>query len=64
MEVNNRTSDERLEVIKQSPRQASVDDVEWLCDEIERLRAELDHRAVEQEEINDEAFSGGIKGVK
>lgn len=35
------TSNERLEIIKQSPRQAGVDDVEWMCEEIERLKAEV-----------------------
>ncbi len=34
-------TNERLEIIKQSPRQASVDDIEWMCEEIERLRAEV-----------------------
>lgn len=31
----------RLGIIKQSPRQADVSDVEWLCDEIEALRTAL-----------------------
>jgi len=33
---------DRLGIIKQTPRQASVDDVEWLCEEVERLRAEVE----------------------
>lgn len=33
-----RNSKERLGVIKQTPRQASIDDIEWLCEEVERLR--------------------------
>lgn len=32
-------TDDRLGIIKQSPRQAGVDDVEWLCEEVERLLA-------------------------
>jgi hypothetical protein len=32
------TSNERFDVIKQSPRQAGVDDIEWLCDEVEKNR--------------------------
>lgn len=32
------SSKERLGVIKQTPRQASIDDIEWLCEEVERLR--------------------------
>lgn len=44
------TSNERLETIKQSPRQASVDDVEWLCDEIDRLNGDSPpDSSVEQE---------------
>jgi hypothetical protein len=34
-------SAERLEDLKQSPRSANVTDVEDLCDEVERLRAEM-----------------------
>lgn len=30
---------ERLSIIKQTPRQASIDDIEWLCEEVERLQA-------------------------
>src|ERR1700733_9410726 len=36
--IDSPTSNERLEIIKQSPRQANVDDMEWMCEEIERLR--------------------------
>jgi hypothetical protein len=35
----------RLDMIKQSPRQASIDDVEWLCEEIERLQNALGNAA-------------------
>lgn len=35
----NEMTQERFDAIKQSPRQASVTDIEDLCDEIERLRA-------------------------
>jgi hypothetical protein len=33
----------RLEVIKQTPRQASIDDIEWLCEEVERLSGTPEH---------------------
>jgi hypothetical protein len=35
------TSSKRLDTIKQTPRQASIDDIEWLCDEVERLQTQL-----------------------
>ena len=34
--------EDRFTEIKQSPRQASVEDVEYLCDEVELLSARLD----------------------
>lgn len=37
--ANSRINRERLDAIKQSPRQATVTDVEDLCDEVERLRS-------------------------
>ncbi len=35
-------SNDRLGIIKQTPRQASIDDIEWLCEEVERLTEERD----------------------
>jgi hypothetical protein len=36
--IGNPSSIERLGIIKQTPRQAGIDDIEWLCEEVERLR--------------------------
>lgn len=44
----------RLEIIKQSPRQADVTDVEDMCDEIERLQRELVESTRHAREVEDE----------
>ncbi len=36
-----RPSNERRGVIKKTSRQANIDDIEWLCEEVERLWAAL-----------------------
>lgn len=46
-----RSSNERLDVIRQSPRQASVDEVEWLCGEIDLLRSERNHARAERDRL-------------